>query len=65
METIYEGLTNELKLQLKLKKIGFNKIVKLINNRKYDEIVEIIDDENIQTLIDAIVTEREKIGNNL
>ena len=65
MATVYESLINELKLQLKLKKIGFNKIVKLINNRKYDEIVEIIDDENIQTLIDAIVTEREKIGNNL
>jgi hypothetical protein len=65
MSTIYEGLINELKLQLNLKKIGFNKIVKLINNQKYDEIVEIIDDEHIQTLIDDIVSEREKIGNNL
>ena len=65
MATIYEGLINELKLQLSLKKIGFIKIVELINNQKYDEILEIIDDENIQTLIDAIVTEREKIGNNL
>ena len=65
MATVYEGLTNELKLQLKLKKIGFNKIFKLINNQKYDEIVEIIDDEHIQTLIDDIVSEREKIGNNL
>jgi hypothetical protein len=65
MSTIYEGLINELKLQLNLKKIGFNKIVKLINNQKYDEIVEIIDDEHIQTLIDDIVSEREKIGNNI
>ena len=74
METVYEGLINELKLQLNLKKIKlqlnlknieFKKIVKLINNQKYDEITEIIDDDNIQTLINAIVTEREKIGNEL
>jgi hypothetical protein len=65
MSTIYEGLINELKLQLGLKKIKFKKMFRLINNQKYDEIVEIIHDEHIQALIDDIVTEREKIGNNL
>ena len=65
MATIYEGLINELKLQLGLKKIKFKKMFRLINNQKYDEIVEIIHDEHIQALIDDIVTEREKIGNNL
>jgi hypothetical protein len=37
----------------------------LINNQKYDEIIEIIHDETIQTLIENIVDEREKIGNNM
>jgi hypothetical protein len=61
MATIYEGLTNELKFKLGLKNIKFYKIFILINNQKYEEIIEIIDDENIQTLINNIVTEREKI----
>ena len=74
MATIYEGLINELKLQLNLKRIElelnlkqikFKKIMILINNQKYDEITEIIHDSNIQTLIKNIVTEREKIGNEL
>lgn len=65
MSTIYEGLTNELKFKLGLKNIKFYKIFILINNQKYEEIIEIIDDENIQTLINNIVTEREKIGNEL
>ena len=37
----------------------------LINNEKYDEIIEIIHDETIHTLIENIVVEREKIGNNI
>jgi len=65
MSTIYEGLTNELKFKLGLKNIKFYKIFILINNQKYEEIIEIIDDENIQALINNIVTEREKIGNEL
>ena len=65
MATIYEDLTNELKFKLGLKNIKFYKIFILINNQKYEEIIEIIDDENIQTLINNIVTEREKIGNEL
>ena len=62
MATIYEGLTNELKFKLGLKNIKFYKMFILINNQKYEEI---IDDENIQGLINDIVTEREKIGNEL
>ena len=75
MTTVYESLVNELKLQLNLKKIEFKNIeckniefkniFRLINNQKYDEITKIIDDANIQTLINDIETEREKIGNNL
>jgi len=62
MSSIYEGLTNELKFKLGLKNIKFYKMFILINNQKYEEI---IDDENIQTLINDIVTERKKIGNEL
>ena len=38
METIYEGLTNELKFKLGLKKIEFDEMFRLINNQKYEEI---------------------------
>jgi hypothetical protein len=65
METIYEGLTNELKFKLGLKKIEFDEMFRLINNQKYEEIKKIVDDENIQTLIDDILNERKKIGNEL
>jgi len=65
MTSIYEGLANELKFKLGLKKIKFDEMFRLINNQKYEEIKKIVDDENIQTLIDDIVTERKKIGNEL
>ena len=65
MISVYEGLICDLKIKLKNKNIKFNKIFSLINNQKYDEIIEIIDDETIQTLIENIVTERETIGNNI
>ena len=65
MTSIYEGLIYELKIKLKNKNIKFNKICSLINNQKYDEIVEIIRDETIQPLIKNIVSERETIGNNM
>lgn len=65
MATIYECLINELKSQLQFKRINFKNMFRLINNQKYDEITEIIDDEHIQTLINDIVTERENIGNEL
>jgi len=65
MTSVYEGLICDLKIKLKNKNIKFNKIFSLINNQKYDEIIEIIDDETIKTLIENIVTERETIGNNI
>jgi hypothetical protein len=65
MKSIYEGLIYELKNKLKNKNIKFNKIFSLINNQKYNEIIKIIRDETIQTLIENIVSERERIGNNM
>jgi len=65
MASVYESLICELKIKLKNKNIKFNKIFSLINNEKYAEIIEIIDDETIQTLIEKIVAERERIGNNM
>jgi hypothetical protein len=62
MASVYECLIYDLKFKLKNKNIKFNDLFKLINNQKYDEIV---DDETIQTLIKNIVTEREIIGNNI
>jgi predicted site-specific integrase-resolvase len=69
-KTVYESLINELKSTLNLKNISFKKIMKLINNQEYDEIIKIINYEIIyyeilKTLINEIETEREKIGNNL
>ncbi len=40
MTSVYEGLIFELKIKLKNKNIKFNKIFSLINNQKYDEIIE-------------------------
>ena len=65
MTSVYEGLIYDLKIKLTNKNIEFKKLFSLINNQKYDEIIEIIHDETIQTLIENIVDEREKIGNNM
>jgi hypothetical protein len=65
MTSVYEGLIYDLKIKLANKNIEFKKLFSLINNQKYDEIIEIIHDETIQTLIENIVDEREKIGNNM
>lgn len=62
MTSVYEGLIFDLKIKLKNKNIKFNKIFSLINNQKYDEIIE---DDTIKNLIENIVTERETIGNNI
>lgn len=59
--SLYETLIHELKI--KLKKNKFNDIVTLINNQRYDESIEIIDDISMRTLIENIVIERERIGN--
>jgi hypothetical protein len=65
MSTVYEELIYKLKNKLKNINIKFNDIFKLINNQKYDEIIEIINDETIYILIENIVIERERIGNNM
>ena len=65
MTSIYESLICELKIKLKNKNIKFKKLFNLINNQKYDEIIKIINDDTIQTLIKNIVSERETIGNNM
>lgn len=65
MTSVYEGLICDLKNKLKNKNIKFKDLFSLINNQKYNEIIEIIHDETIHILIDNIVSEREKISNNL
>ena len=65
MSTVYEELICKLKNKLKNINIKFNDLFKLINNEYYDEIIEIINDETICTLIENIVIERERIGNNM
>ena len=61
--TRYENLLNELKTELGIRNIGYNKIIKLINRQKYDEIRVIVNDYVINNIIDGIITERELIGN--
>jgi hypothetical protein len=63
--SVYESLVCDLKIKLKNENIKFNEFFSLINNQRYDEIIEIIDDDTIRTLIANIVAEREAIGNNM
>ena len=65
MTSAYESLISDLKIKLKNKNIKFQMLFKLINNQNYDKIIEIIDDKTIHTLVENIVTERERIGNNM
>jgi hypothetical protein len=65
MTSVYENLICNLKIKLKNKNIKFKDLFSLINNQKYDKIIEIIDDESIQILIENIVAERKTIGNNM
>jgi hypothetical protein len=65
MTSVYESLICDLKNKLKNKNINYENIFRLINNKKYGEIIKIIDDETIQSLIDNIISEREQIGNNM
>ncbi len=65
MTSVYENLICDLKIKLKNKNIKFKDLFSLINNQKYDKIIEIIDDESIQILIKNIVAERKTIGNNM
>ena len=61
--TRYENLLNGLKTELGIRKIKYDKIIKLINKRSYDEIRVIVNDYVINNIIDGIITEREIIGN--
>jgi hypothetical protein len=65
MKSAYESLICDLKIKLNNKKIDFKRIFELINNHKYDEIIEITQDDNIRDLINSIKNERETIGSNL
>jgi len=65
MTSVYQHLICDLKIKLKNKNIKFKHIFSLINNQKYNEINEIIYNETILRLIENIVDEREKIGNNM
>jgi hypothetical protein len=65
MITKYEKLINKIKLKLKYKNIKFNDIFNLINNEKYDEIIEKINDDTILNLINDMINERERIGHNI
>jgi hypothetical protein len=65
MTSVYEELICNVKIKLKNKNIKIKDLFSLINNEKYDEIIEIIHDETIHTLIENIVVERERIGNNI
>jgi hypothetical protein len=65
MITKYEKLINKIKLKLKNKNIKFNDIFNLINNEKYDEIIEKINDDTILNLINDMINERERIGHNI
>ena len=65
MITKYEKLINKITLKLKHKNIKFNEIFNLINNEKYDEIIEKINDDTILNLINDMINERERIGHNI
>ena len=65
MTTLYSKSINELKNKLSNKNIKFNDIFNLISNEKYDKIIEIVDDDEINSLINTIITEIERIGHSL
>lgn len=61
--TRYENLLNELKTELRIRRIKYDRVIKLINREAYDEIRVIVNDYGINNIIDGIITEREIIGN--
>jgi hypothetical protein len=63
MATRYENLLNELRTELRVRRIGYNRIIRLINRQEYDDIRDIVDDYGVNNIIDGIITEREVIGN--
>ena len=76
MTTVYENLINDLKIKLKNKNIKFRDIFNLLNNEKYDEIINLFNEKNdeiinsanddtISILIQNIVLERQIIGDSV
>ena len=65
MPTRYEDLINELRDELRIRRIGYKRIFKLINRQEYEAIMAIVNDTVINHLIDEIVNEREMIGNDV
>lgn len=65
MTSNYERLILELKNKLKNKFITFDVLFRIINSQKYNKDFIIINDESIHTLIENIITERERIGANM
>lgn len=67
MPTRYENLLDELRTELRVRRIGYNRIIRLINRQEYDRITAIVDDYGVNNVIDGIITEiiteREVIGN--
>ena len=63
MATRYENLLDELRTELRVRRIGYNRIIRLINRQEYDRITAIVDDYGVNNVIDGIITEREVIGN--
>ena len=61
----YEDLINELRDELRIRRIGYRRIVLLINRQEYEAIMAIVNDPVINNLIDEIVNEREMIGNDV
>lgn len=65
MATRYEDLINELRDELRIRRIGYRRIVLLINRQEYEAIMAIVNDPVINHIIDEIVNEREMIGNDV
>lgn len=60
--SLYDYYIKELKIELQIRDINFNNILRLINNQDFDRIREIVNDDIINYLIDRIVCERDIVG---
>ena len=65
MPTRYEDLINELRDELRIRRIGYKRIFKLINRQEYEAIMAIVNDTVINHLINEIANEQELIGTNV
>jgi hypothetical protein len=72
MSTRYEDLINELRdelrirrIELRIRRIEYKRILRLINRQEYEAIKAIVNDTVINHLIDEIVNELELIGTNV